>query len=107
LAAHDSARLTRSVVVDGPPLLEEGGLLELPRSWVHRFDNCVIVCTKNETRLRDLVRAEERLRAMGLSPLGTVWWRRDPPARRGPVGALRRAVLSRVRRRPRAVEAST
>jgi hypothetical protein len=93
-----------SLVVAGPPLLEGAALLQLGRAWMSQFDMCVMVCSKDKTRLRDLARADERLSAMGLKAMGAVWWRSRPPARRGPLAYLRRAVLSRVRRRPRSTE---
>jgi hypothetical protein len=98
LSAYPDPDLAETVLVIGPALLEGAALLDIPRPWLQRFDASIIVSTKDKTRLRDLLRARDRLDAMGIEALGVVWWRARPAARRGLAGALRRAVLSRFRR---------
>jgi hypothetical protein len=63
----------RVLLVDGPPMLEGDGFLELRKGWVSAFEGALIVVMKRRTTRVELEETVDWLKAAKIPPLGVVW----------------------------------
>lgn len=61
------------VLIDGPPLTEGEGIMQIPAEWLAALDGALIVVNKRKTRRDDLEQSVSWLRATGIEPLGLIW----------------------------------
>lgn len=70
------------VLVDGPPMREGGGILQIPHAWMEAFEGALVIVMKRVTPRADLEDVVSWLGSAGIRPLGVVWNEfRFPPTR--------------------------
>jgi hypothetical protein len=61
------------VLVDGPPVVDGRGALDIPPRWIEAFQGAVLVVVKRRTSRKGLAETREWLEANGIPIFGVVW----------------------------------
>lgn len=61
------------VLVDGPPIVDGRGALDIPPRWIEAFDGALLVVVKRRTSRKGLLESREWLEANEVPVIGVVW----------------------------------
>ena len=69
------------VLVDGPPVVDGRGALDIPPRWIEAFEGAIVVVVKRRTSRNGLLETRAWLEANDIPIFGVVWneWLSPPP----------------------------